>query len=606
MPGPEVNVEETIPVIFDRQCKKYGDRVAIHQRTPEGWVDYSWNQYRADVRDLANGLISLGLVKGEKVSILSINRYEWVVSDYAVMSAGGVSVPIYVTARAQQIEYVVDHSESKFFVVENQAQFDRVGYVSGKLENLKNIIVIEPVETDDERVLTLEQVKEMGRKYTEQNPGELDRRIEEVKPEELMSIMYTSGTTGPPKGVMLSHYNAVWTVGALNKCFDFEEGERIVSYLPLSHIAERNITCFQSVINGYNMYFGMGLDTLREDLTETRPTIMFGVPRVWQKFNEALQKRFEEETGLKKKLINWSLGVGKETTSREQAHQSLGLGLRMKHGLADHLVFSKIREGVGLDKLRIVVSGAAPIEREVLEFFHAIGIPIREVYGQTEDTGPTSIHQYDKIKMGTVGEPLPGEEVKIAEDGEILVKGGNVFQGYYKEPEATAETLVDGWLYSGDVGNLDEDGFLTITDRKKDLIITAGGKNLAPQVIEIVLSAGKYIGQAVVIGDRRKFLTALITLNPETIPEWAKKQGIEYADVSELIDNEKVIELIRSEVEKANDQLSRVETIKDFRILPKEFTIEDGFLTPTLKVRRSQVMGQFKDTIDKMYADLGA
>lgn len=608
MTVPRLNLDLTIPVIFDKLSQEYGDKLAVRQRRGDRWEDITWNQYRGDVRDIANGLISLGLQKGDKISILGVNSYEWVVSDYASMSCGAVSVPLYVTARAEQLEYVVNHSESKILVVQNQELLDKVGYFLGKLDKLEKIIMMRPTETDNPDILQFEEVKERGRDYAGEHPEELDDRIKDLKPDDLMSIMYTSGTTGPPKGVMLTHRNATWTIDSLNQCFDIEQGkERILSYLPLSHIAERNITCFQAVINAYLTHFGEGLNTLREDLLVARPTIMFGVPRVWEKFHEALQKRFSEEEGVKKKLIDWGLKVGREKVRRWQAGEEIGGWLKFRYNLADRLIFSKIREGVGLDEGRVVVSGAAPIYKDILEFFHAIGIPIREVYGQTEDTGPTTIHQWDRVKLGTVGQPIPGSEVKIAEDGEILVKGGHVFQGYFKSPEATEETLEGGWLHSGDIGVLDEDDFLIITDRKKDLIITAGGKNIAPQNIENLLKSIPYVSQAVVIGDRRKFLTALITLEPEAIQDWAKDQGIRYEDYEDLVQNEKVREMIKGEVGRINrEELSRYQTIKDFRILKKDLSIEDGLLTPTLKVKRGPVMERYSDLIESMYEELMA
>ena len=603
---PRLNLDLTIPVIFDKLSQEYGDKIAVRQRRGEDWEDYTWNQYRNDVRDIANGLISLGLQKGEKISILGINSYEWVVSDYAAMSCGAISVPLYATARPEQLEYVVDHSESKILVVQSQELLGKVGYMLDKLDNLEKLIMMRPTETDNPDILQFEGVKERGRDYAREYPKELEDRIKSLNPDDMMSIMYTSGTTGPPKGVMLTHRNATWTVDSLNQCFDVELGkERILSCLPLSHIAERNITCFQSVINGYITHFGEGLDTLRDDLTVARPTVIFGVPRVWEKFHEALQKRFADEEGVKKKLIDWGLKVGREKVRRWQAGEKIGEWLNFRYHIADHLVFSKIREGVGLDEGNVIVSGAAPIYKDILEFFHAIGITVREVYGQTEDTGPTSIHQWDRIKLGTVGQPIPGSEVKIAEDGEILVKGDHVFLGYYKSPEASEETLEGGWLHSGDIGVLDEDDFLTITDRKKDMIVTAGGKNIAPQNIENLLKSIPYVSQAVVIGDRRKFLTALITLEPEIIEDWAKEQGISYENYEDLVASPEVKEMVEKEVDRINrEELSRYQNIKDFRLLRKDLTIEDGLLTPTLKVKRGPVMERYNDLIEGMYEEL--
>ncbi|MDY6794894.1 MAG: long-chain fatty acid--CoA ligase [Actinomycetota bacterium] len=605
-----LNLELTIPAIFDRLSREYGDKVAVRQRRGENWVDYSWDKYRDDVRNTANGLLSLGMRRGDKVSILGINSYEWVVSDYAVMSCEGVSVPLYITARPEQLEYVVQHSDSRFLVVQGRAQLDRVGYMLEQLPSLEKIILMRPspTEVEIENVVDLDEVKAAGREYARDYPRELDVHIWNLKPGDLMSIMYTSGTTGPPKGVMLTHYNAAWTVDSLNQCFDFEPGgERILSYLPLSHIAERNVTCFQAVINGYLTHFGEGVETLRDDLLEARPTVMFGVPRVWEKLHEALRLRFAEEEGMRRRLIDWALKTGGRKVRAEQAGQEVGSWLSFKYGLADRLVFAKIRGGVGLDKIKIIVSSAAPIYRDILEFFHTIGIPIREVYGQTEDTGLTTIHRWNRIKLGTVGQPIPGSKVTIADDGEILVRGGHVFKGYFKDSRATEETLRGGWLHSGDVGVLDENRFLVITDHKKDLIITAGGKNIAPQNIENLLKSITYVSQAVVIGDRREFLTAIITLERERVEEWAEEEGIAYENYEELVSTPGLRELIAGEVERVNaGELSRFETIKDFRLLLRDLTIENGELTPTLKVRRGAVMERYGELIEGMYADLDA
>jgi long-chain acyl-CoA synthetase len=451
-------------------------------------------------------------------------------------------------------------------------------------------------------VISFDELRQLGRDFVSSNPNTLQERIDGVKPEDMATIVYTSGTTGPPKGAVLTHGNFAWTLQSIGSVLPFQDGtERVLSYLPLSHIFERLTSDWGGIHNGVEVWFNEDITKLKDNLEECRPTFFIGVPRVYEKFYMGLQKVIE--THPKKDLIKKAIAAATEKVELVQAGKPVPMGLRLKTALFDRLVISKLRHGLGMDNVRFAITGAAPINDEILKFLFALGINVLEGYGQTEDNAPTSVNPPHKPKIGTVGLPIPGLEVKIAEDGEILVKGPNVFKGYFKNEEATKETMSDdGYLMTGDIGEFDNEGYLKITDRKKDLIITAGGKNISPQEIEGKLKFAPLVSQAVVIGDRRPFLTALITLDPEIAPAWAKEQGIDFTDVTELADNEKVQAAVEKIVEEVNSGLAKVETIKKWTVLPRDFTQEAEEITPTLKVKRKTINEKYGDLIERMYS----
>jgi long-chain acyl-CoA synthetase len=398
---------------------------------------------------------------------------------------------------------------------------------------------------------------------------------------------------------MLSHRNLAWTASVARQLVETREDDCAISYLPLSHIAEQMFTVHGPVTTGYSVYYAESIEKVPDNLKEVQPTVFFGVPRIWEKFHAGITGKLKDAKGTKKKLVDWAMGVGRRVNDARMAgHEPTGL-LALQYKLARKLIFDKLKPAIGLGRARVCVSGAAPIAKEVLDFFGSLDIPILEVYGQSEDTGPTSFNRPDRYRFGTVGPAIPGVEVKIAEDGEILVKGPNVFLGYYKEPAATDDTLKDGWLCSGDLGAFDKDGFLTITGRKKEIIITAGGKNITPKNIESSLKNHELINEAVVIGDRRKFLSALVTLDPESSAKWAKARGLN----GRLHEDPTLIAEVQRAVEETNKHLARVEQVKKFKVLPRNFTIEDGELTPTLKVKRKVVNQHFADEIESMYRE---
>jgi long-chain acyl-CoA synthetase len=598
MPG------DTITARFHDTVERRGDHVALKHRDGDDWGEISWNGYAEAVREVAMGLAALGVEPGQAVAILSRNRPEWHIADVGAMCAGAVTVPIYTTSSPSQAAYIAGHAEAAVIVVEDEEQLRKIEKERSELPSLRHAVVIDDhPESADGFVLSMRDLRERGRSYDAEHPNEYDERRAKAGPDDVATIVYTSGTTGPPKGAMLTHHNVVWTVGSLLQVFDepFGTGRRL-SFLPLSHIAERITSHMSQVVNGFETWFAESLDTVLRDLQACRPTVFFAVPRVWEKFHAGIQARLgglpEEQRMAAEGAVYVSTAVVEMRQAGEEPIEE------MTHGLhtAEEQMFGPLRAALGLDQCQFFISGAAPINVDILKFFHAVNMPIAEVYGQTEGTGPTSLNPRERIKIGTVGPPIPGVEVRIAEDGEVLVRGGNVFAGYSKNDEATREMLADGWMHTGDVGELDDDGYLKITDRKKDLIITSSGKNVAPQELENALKYHPLISQAVVIGDRRPYLVALITLDQEALPTFAAEHALTATDPAELSRDPVVEEAVAAAVESVNAQFSRAEGIKRWRILPRDFLMEAEEITPTLKVRRRAIVQKFAPDIDDLYA----
>ncbi len=587
---------KTIPAALFETAKREGSRPAYHVKRDGTWHPTSWTTYAEEVKAAGKSLIALGLEPGGTVSILGFNRPEWVIMDLAAMAVGGAAAGVYTTCSPSEVQYIVDHAESLVILVENENQYKKVQSQRSKLPRLKHVIGMKGAVVGPE-ALSWDDFMAKGKDVSDEK---FFSRLHALEPDGLATLIYTSGTTGPPKGVMLSHDNLLWTAQTLNGLIRNSSADSVVSYLPLSHIAEQMLTIHGPVVTGSSAYFAENLDKVAENLKEVQPTLIFGVPRIWEKFHAGVSEKLGAATGFKKKLVDWVRRVASKKTELENRGEKMGPFLALQYKAANRLVLSKLKPALGLGRARMCVSGAAPIAKEVLEVFGSLDIPIREVYGQSEDTGPTTINVIGKTRFGTVGALIPGVEVKIADDGEILVRGRNVFKGYYKEPEATREALVDGWLCSGDLGEISQDGFLSITGRKKEIIITAGGKNVAPKNIEAALKQSPLINEATVIGDRRKFLTALVTLDPEAATAFAKERGLPTDKLHEL-------GAIRDEVQKAvdevNTELARVETVKKFTILPRAFGIDTGELTPTLKVKRKKVNENFAGEIEEMYRE---
>jgi long-chain acyl-CoA synthetase len=588
---------DTIPHRLLAQAATNPSKIAYQAKLDGRWHPTTWQTYAGQVRTAARALIALGFPRGGKVAILGFNRPEWVILDHAAMMAGGSAAGIYTTCSPDEVEYIIHHSEAHAVLVEDAAQLAKVTARRSQLPLLRQVIVMRGAAATGDGVLAWD---EFNRKADATPETELDARLAAIDPAELATLIYTSGTTGPPKGVMLSHANLAWTARLLIDAGGGSvNGDASLSYLPLSHIAEQMSTIHMPATAGSTVYFAESIEKLADNLKECRPTVFFGVPRVWEKLHAGLAARLGEVTGARRKLIDWTRRVCADVNARRDRSEPIPALLQAQYALADRLVLRKLKAAIGLDRARILSSGAAPIAPDVLAFFSSIDLPIREIYGQSEDTGPTSYNLPGRTKVGSVGPPLPGIEVKIADDGEILVRGPNVFMGYYKEPLATAETVKDGWLCSGDLGAFDKDGFLTITGRKKEIIITAGGKNIAPKNIEAALKQSPVIGEAIVIGDRRKFLSALITLDEAV----AQKLAPGIAGGGLLATAAEVRAAIQKQVDEVNETLARVEQIKKFTILPRPFGIASGELTPTMKLKRKVISQLYQSEIDAMYAD---
>jgi len=576
---------DTIPHRLLRNAIERPSTIAYQAKVNGRWQPTTWRTYADQVRTAARALMALGLPRGGAVAILGFNRPEWVILGQAAMMAGGAAAGIYTTCSADEVQYIVHHSEAPIVLVEDAGQLAKIKATRDKLPLLKWIVMMRGVTATGDDVLTWDDFLAKADGTTE---VALDQRVDAIEQADLATLIYTSGTTGPPKGVMLSHQNLAWTARSLIDLDGARGGDVSLSYLPLSHIAEQMATIHMPTTMGSTVYFAESIEKVADNLKECRPTVFFGVPRIWEKFHAVLAGKLGEVTGAKKHLIAWARKVCAQVNALRDRNQPLPRLLEAQYRLADKLVISKLKTALGFDRARTLISGAAPIAPDVLEFFASIDLPIREIYGQSEDTGPTSFNLIGKTKIGTVGPPLPGLACKIAEDGEILIRGPNVFLGYLKEPEATAECLVDGWLHSGDLGAFDKDGFLTITGRKKEIIITAGGKNIAPKNIEAAIKQSPLVGEAVVIGDRRKFLTALVTLGDAAV-----KVG----------DQAQLRAQIQAQIDQVNASLARVEQIKKFAILPRPFGIDTGELTPTLKIKRKVVALKYSTEIEAMYAD---
>ncbi len=588
---------DTIPARFMAQAKTRPDAPAYYAKEGGSYKAASWGQYVAEVRAAAKSLIQMGVEPGGTVAILGFNRPEWVIFDIAAMCIGAAPAGIYTTCSPTEVQYIIDHCEAPVVLLENEGQWEKVNAERENLPKLRNVVMMKGASIDDELCMDWDAFMAAGEGVSDED---LDARIDALEPSALATFIYTSGTTGPPKGVMLSHENLSWTASCAQGITGLTHSDVSMSYLPLSHIAEQMFTIHCPVTAGSVVYFAESIEKVPDNLKEVRPTVFFAVPRIWEKFYAAISGKLKEATGFKATMAGWAQETGREVSNLKNQGQEAGGWLKMKHNFFNGKVYTPLKEKIGLDRARVCVSGAAPVAKEILEFFSGFDLIVLEVYGQSEDTGPTSFNVPGKTKFGSVGPALPGVEVKIAEDGEICVQGPNVYLGYYKDTAATDEALIDGWLHSGDLGEVDSEGFLHITGRKKDIIITAGGKNIAPKNIEAAMKNQPLVNECVVIGDRRKFLSALVTIDPDAIGKWAADNG---QSTENLHENEKLIAEVQTYVDATNKLFARVEHIRKFRILTRQLTIEDGELTPTLKVKRSKVNDHFADTIESMYAD---
>ncbi|RLB00196.1 MAG: long-chain fatty acid--CoA ligase [Deltaproteobacteria bacterium] len=589
--------------IFRDQARKYGDRLAVEKRLQGRWQGCTWNRYYEAAREIGLGLYSLGVRKGDRVAILSQNRLEWVMSDMGIMGIGACTVPVYITLPAEEVAYIISNSESKVYIAENSVALEKALEKKDKCPLLEKIVIIdtEGCDMSSDFVISLDKLRGLGRKLRDSQPDLFERLTDDIGLQDLATIVYTSGTTGPPKGAMISHRNILAVFDGLDAVVPAYDTDVTVPFLPLNHVFERVAGHLYGMHKGITTHYAQDFDTIVEDIAAKKPTIILAVPRVCEKVYARIISEVREQPQWKQSVFNWAKDVGARVSKLKERKERVPLILGLQHKVAYQLVYKKLREALG-GRVRWMTASGAPIAREIVDFFNAAGIFVIEGYGMTETTAPVSLNTINDYKFGTAGKPLPCNQVRIADDGEILVKGGNVFKGYWKMPEQTREAFTeDGWLKTGDIGYLDNDGYLSITDRKKDLIITAGGKNIAPQNIENLFKEDPLFEQFVAIGDRRKYLVGLVNINLEVAERIAREEGLRFDTPEELLDRKDFLSIVDRHVEERNSHLARVETIKYYRIIKEPFSEETGELTPSLKVKRKFVTEKYRDIIEDMY-----
>jgi long-chain acyl-CoA synthetase len=578
---------------------RYPERIAYRSILDGGEMTATtWGDFYDETRRTAKSLIALGVGKGDKANILSYSNYRWVLTDLALASIGSCAVGIYHSLLAKDVAHIVTHSDAVLVFAEDEGQVAKLLEIRDQIPDVRKVILFSGDPPADDWVLSYEEFLELGAGVSDEA---LEERIADVTPDDVATIVYTSGTTGVPKGAVLTHDNITFTAQSVYYSCKNDDGDVTLLFLPLAHVFAR--TCvFTALFAGATTVFARGIDTIAEDFRIARPHWFPSVPRVYEKVHTRIISGAQAKGGLALKIFNWSVHVGSQVSDLKLAKKPIPPLLGLKYSLATKLVFSKVQEALG-GRVRWCISGAAPINPEIAKFFHGAGVLIVEGIGMTENTSFTNLNRYDNYRFGWVGPTGPGIEQKTADDGEVLYRGRNVMREYYKMPDETAATLTpDGWQHTGDLGEIDDEGFLKITGRKKDLIVTAGGKNVAPSAIEGLIATSKFITQVCVIGDRRKYLTALITVDEDNVKAFAEERGIAFESIDDLLKNKEVNDLIRSVVEDKNTELASFETIKDHRLL-KEFSIENGLLTPTLKVKRNVAMERFADVIEEMYAE---
>jgi long-chain acyl-CoA synthetase len=591
-------MEENIAQSLYNRAQSHPDESALMFKEEGKYITKSVKWFWNRVEKIASGLLSLGINEADKIAIMSSTRVEWTLADLAIISLRCITATIYPSLLEKDIKFILDNSDSRCVFVENAALLERVLRVNKELPKPVKIIVFEDTPAGNENILTLKQLEKLGEEHL--NREEIKRRMDNITMDDVATIIYTSGTTGPPKGAEIIHRNIITNLkDLLSLSFNLPE-DITLGYLPLAHAYER-INEFGAIYVHMIYAYAENLDTVAKNIEEVRPTILPGVPRVYEKIYARIINELDNGPKMKRVLFLWALDIGKASLPYRLNETSIPLGLKLKYNLAKLLVFNKLSKKLG-GKLRIGITAAAPLSPTIIEFFNALGIPIYEGYGMTETFAPAIISYGKNFKIGYVGKPLPSMQVRIAGDGEILMKGAAVFKGYYKKPEGTPAMIdEEGWLHSGDLGDIDKDGFVRVTGRKKDLIITAGGKNITPQNIENIFTSDPYIAQCVPYGDNKKYLMAVLVLNEQEITAWAKQNNITFRDYRDLTGNAQVYSFIKQKVDKFNERLASFETIKKFVISDHDFTLESGELTPTMKVKKNKVIEKFKNQLDSLY-----
>jgi long-chain acyl-CoA synthetase len=584
-------LRETVDQHFDEPAYKWFVEPGVSEAV-------SWGVFYDQVKGVSKSLMALGVAKDEKVNIVSYSCYRWVLCDLGITGIGAATVGIYQSNLAKDCQYIIDHSDGVVVFAENDIQLDKLNQIKDSIPNVRKVILFNGESKGDDWVLSFEEFLALGRDVTD---DDYQQRVDAVTPEDIACIVYTSGTTGVPKGAVLTHDNVTFTAQSVKGSTKIMEGDEVFLFLPLAHVFARTCT-YASLLVGSSTTFTRSMETIVEDIAIARPHWFASVPRIYEKIYSKIFSGAEAKGGAALKIFNWACEVGNQVSDCKLNKQPIPFGLNLKYALATKLVFSKVQAALG-GRVRWCISGAAPLNAKIAKFFHAAGVLIVEGIGMTENTSFTNLNRFDNYRFGWVGQPGPGVEQKIGADGEVLFRGRNVMKEYYKMPAETAATISeDGWQKTGDLGEIDSENFLRITGRKKDLIITAGGKNIAPSAIEGVIATSKFINQVCVIGDKRKFLSAIVTVDAENIQDWAGGQGIAFNGIDDLLANEKVLQHVEARVAEKNKEFASFESIKKITLVP-EFTIENGLLTPTLKVKKNVVMDQYQAEIDNMYPD---
>lgn len=600
----EINI---VPKLFKANCKKFGDKIAMRHKNLGLWDEISWNDYYRNAHELASGLLELGVGRGDFVGVLGENCPEWLYVDMATQMLGGTSVGIYTTNAWEQVQYVVDHAECKILFAENEEQVDKWLRFRNESPHLLKVIYWDDKglnDMDDPDLLRYDDVVKKGKDNLSKNAETITSLSDQVQEDDTAILVYTSGTTGRPKGAMLTNRNLIWAASAFGSIDDGNNmtgKEEIMSFLPLCHIFERTFSVYLHLYLGYTINFVESIATVAQNLREIHPTVGYAVPRIWEKFYSQIYIRMEDADWLNRKVYKMALSTSQKYLDKKDAGKSPGPLLGLANKIFQRGVFYYLKERLGMEKMRYAFSGAAPIAPEILRFYRQIGLTLVEGYGMTETSALITFSSPNDFKYGTVGKAFPDSEVKFSEEGEILAKHDGVFKGYYKDPDATASTIIDGWMHTGDIGEIDDEGFIKIVDRKKDIIITAAGKNIAPQYIENKLKFSPFINDAIVIGDKRKYLSAIIVLDEENINKFAQDNKVQYSTYADLASNADINALIDKEVNAVNKTLARVQNIRKYTILNKRLYQEDGEMTPTMKVKRNYINSTYAELIESMY-----
>ncbi len=598
---------KTVPALYQHLTEEFGptaNKPIFKYKVDGVYQDISYQHFKEETESFAFGLASLGVKRDNKVAIISENRPKWVYSDMAILGLGGVDVPLYPISTADTIEFILNNSESVGIIVSNEFQLNKVLKIQKKCKNLKFIIVMNDFDvSEEENVFTFKDVQNKGEEYKKENSKHFADNIQLADENDLCTLIYTSGTTGEPKGVMLTHKNILSNVHAALESFDIGPSDLFLSFLPLSHVFERMAGYYTALSAGATIAYAESIEKIATNMIEIKPTLMTAVPRLFERIYSKIKRNVESQPEKKQKIFNWALGVGRNYAAASKAEGNIPIGLNLKYKAANKLVLGKITEKTG-GNIRFFISGGAALARELGEFFEAVGIIIIEGYGLTESSPVISANRLNHYKFGTVGHPFPGVEVKIASDGEILAHGPNIMPGYYKNEKETEATIIDGWLHTGDIGVFDAEGFLVITDRKKSLFKTSGGKYIAPTPIENLFLGSKYIDQFIIIGDRRMFITALIVPDFEALKEYADAHRITYKDPMELTQYKQIYELLEKDLGQFQRQLANYERVRKFTILEQPFTIEGGEMTPSMKLKRKVIEERYSGLIDDMYKGL--